>query len=193
MKINDYALACKSSSLLKLYLANFKKEGMDKVVNYKRNAMLLEVPEAARAKALEEINDAIEDEMTDILYDYISEEGKVQFDKLSEDLLESKIMDRKSTRPISPLKGRRKREYEQSTSDYGEFYSNTWNLMGKYIMLVKAEKGSYHKVDVYCSVHGCSEVAIDYYHATILGLLFKLPLCKKHFGYLTDECEGPIK
>jgi hypothetical protein len=81
----------------------------------------------------------------------------------------------------------------QETPDNGEFYSNTWNLMGKYIMLVKAEKGSYHKVDVYCSVHGCSEVAIDYYHATILGLLFKLPLCKKHFGYLTDECEGPIK
>ena len=50
-----------------------------------------------------------------------------------------------------------------------------------------------HRVDVYCSVHGCSEVAIDYYHATILGLLFKLPLCKKHFEYLTDECEGPIK
>lgn len=145
MKINDYALACKSSSLLKLYLANFKKEGMDKVVNYKRNAMLLEVPEAARAKALEEINDAIEDELTDILYDYISEEGKVQFDKLSEDLLESKIMDGKSKRPISPLKGRKKREYEQSESQYGEFYSNTWNLMGKYIMLTKAEKGTYAK------------------------------------------------
>lgn len=50
-----------------------------------------------------------------------------------------------------------------------------------------------HKVDIYCSVHECPEVAIEYYPATILGLLFKLPLCKKHFEYLTDECEGPIK
>lgn len=126
----------KTPDLLLKYIAE-GEEHLSEYVNYK-----LRMHRASGLSDNQAI-DATQSDITNFLGDYIDKDGNVDLKRLGESYGETKKQKKEKNRKSMPIMvdyGKFSYDEAKKEAEYGTFYSNAWNLMGKEIALEQQGK-----------------------------------------------------